>query len=65
MKTYQQFNEDIEQRRLELRQRQREQMQKFKEKSKASAEAQRQRVSSDIERKKLKDEIKRELRSGK
>lgn len=65
MKTYYQFNEDIEQRRQELRQRQREQMQKFKEKSKASAESQRQRAAEIEDRRRLKDEIKSELRSGK
>jgi len=62
MKTFQQFNEDIEQRRQELRQRSRDQMQKFKEKSKASADAQRQRAAETADRKRLKDEIKRELR---
>ena len=45
MKTYHQFSEDIEQRRIELRQRSRDQMQRFKEKSKTSVDAQRQRTS--------------------
>jgi hypothetical protein len=62
MKTYQQFSEDIEARRKQLRQRSREQMQKFKEKSRASADAQRQKAEDAGERKRLKDEIKRELR---
>jgi len=62
MKTYQQFSEDIEQRRQELRQRSKDQMQKFKEKSKASVDAQRQRAADIADRKRLKDEIKRELR---
>ena len=62
MKTYHQFSEDIEQRRIELRQRSRDQMQRFKEKSRASVDAQRQRTSDADNRKKLKDEIKRELR---
>ncbi len=62
MKTYHQFSEDIEQRRIELRQRSRDQMQRFKEKSKASVDAQRQRTSDADDRKKLKGEIKRELR---
>jgi len=62
MKTFQQFNEDIEQRRQELQQRSKDQMQKFKEKSKASADAQRQRAAEIADRKRLKDEIKRELR---
>jgi len=62
VKTYHQFSEDIEQRRIELRQRSRDQMQRFKEKSRASVDAQRQRTSDADNRKRLKDEIKRELR---
>ncbi len=62
MKTYHQFSEDIEQRRIELRQRSRDQMQRFKEKSKTSVDAQRQRTFDADNRKRLKDEIKRELR---
>ena len=62
MKTYHQFSEDIEQRRIELRQRSINQMQRFKEKSKTSVDAQRQRTSDADNRKRLKDEIKRELR---
>ena len=62
MKTYHQFSEDIEQRRIELRQRSIDQMQRFKEKSKTSVDAQRQRTSDADNRKRLKDEIKRELR---
>jgi len=62
MKTYHQFSEDIEQHRIELQQRSRDQMQRFKEKSKASVDAQRQRTSDADDRKKLKGEIKRELR---
>ena len=62
MKTYHQFSEDIEQRRIELLQRSRDQMQRFKEKSKTSVDAQRQRTSDADNRKRLKDEIKRELR---
>ena len=62
MKTYHQFSEDIEQRRVELRQRSRDQMQRFKEKSKSSVDAQRQRIYDADDRKKLKGEIKRELR---
>ncbi len=62
MKTYHQFSEDIEQRRIELRQRSRDQMQRFKEKSKTSVDAQRQRTFDVDNRKRLKDEIKRELR---
>ena len=62
MKTYHQFSEDIEQRRIELQQRSRDQMQRFKEKSKTSVDAQRQRTSDADNLKRLKDEIKRELR---
>ena len=62
MKTYQQFSEDIEHRRQELRQRSREQMLKFKEKSRDYASAQRQRAAENEDRRRLKDEIKRELR---
>ena len=63
MKTYHQFSEDIDQRRQDLRQKSRDQMQRFKEKSKSSIDAQIQRVSDSNDRKRLKDEIKRELRS--
>jgi hypothetical protein len=61
-KSVNKIEEDIEQRRQELRQRSREQMQKFKEKSRTSVDAQRQRAAEDEDRKRLKDEIKRELR---
>ena len=37
-------------------------MQKFKQKSRDYSDAQRQRASEDEDRKRLKDEIKRELR---
>jgi hypothetical protein len=60
-KSVNKIEEDIEQRRQELRQRSREQMQKFKEKSRTYADAQRQRAAEDEDRKRLKDEIKREL----
>ena len=63
MKTYHQFSEDIDQRRQDLRQKSRDQMQRFKEKSKSSIDAQIQRTSDSNDRKRLKDEIKRELRS--
>ena len=61
MKTYHQFSEDIEQRRIELRQRSRDQMQRFKEKSKTSVDALKQKTSDADNRTRLKDEIKREL----
>ena len=64
-KSVNKIEEDIEQRRQELRQRSREQMQKFKEKSRTYADAQRQRAAEDEDRKRLKDEIKRELRDEK
>jgi len=65
MKTYHQFSEDIEQRRIQLRQRSRDQMRRFIEKSRASVDAQKQRTSEIEDRKKLKNEIKRELRNEK
>ena len=64
-KSVNKIEEDIEQRRQELRQRSREQMQKFREKSRASVDAQRQRAAEADERRRLKDEIKRELRDEK
>lgn len=65
MKTYYQFSEDIEQRRIELRQRSLDQQKRFKEKSRSSADAQRQRTSEIENRKRLKNEIKNELRNEK
>lgn len=65
MKTYHQFSEDIEQRRIELRQRSLDQQKRFKEKSRSSADAQRQRTSEIEGRKRMKDEIKNELRNEK
>jgi len=65
MKTYHQFSEDIEQRRIELRQRSLDQQKGFKEKSRSSADAQRQRTSEIENRKKFKNEIKNELRNEK
>jgi hypothetical protein len=65
MKTYHQFSEDIEQRRIELRQRSLDQQKRFKEKSRASVDAQKQRTSEIENRKRLKNEIKNELRNEK
>ena len=65
MKTYHQFSEDIEQRRIELRQRSLDQQKRFKEKSRSSADAQRQRTSEIENLKKFKNEIKNELRNEK
>ena len=64
-KSVNKIEEDIEQRRQELRQRSRDQMQKFKEKSRTYADAQRQRAADDEDRRRLKDEIKRELKNEK
>ena len=61
-KSVNKIEEDIEQRRQELRQRSREQMQRFKEKSRTYADTQRQKAAEADERRRLKDEIKRELR---
>ena len=62
-KSVNKIEEDIDQRRQELRQRSRDQMQKFKEKSRASVDTQRQRAEEDDERRRLKDEIKKELKN--
>ena len=63
MKTYHQFSEDIEQRRIELQQRSLAQQKRFKERSRSSADAKRQRTSEIENRKRLKNEIKNELRN--
>ena len=62
-KSVNKIEEDIEQRRQELRQRSREQMQKFKEKSRTYVDAQRQKAAEADERRRMKDEIKRELKN--
>ena len=75
MKTFQQFNEDIEQRRIQLRQRQRQKMQAETERvasyRSAQMQAEKERVASyrsaqkeKKEREKLKNEIKRELKAN-
>lgn len=61
MKTFQNFSEDIESRRQELRQRQIDQMKNFKEKSQSYAAAQRERLRREQEKERLKKEIKQEL----
>lgn len=61
MKTFQNFSEDIESRRQELRQRQIDQMKNFKEKSQSYAAAQRERLEREKEKERLKKEIKQEL----
>lgn len=61
MKTFQNFSEDIESRRQELRQRQIDQMKNFKERSQSYAAAQRERLRREQEKERLKKEIKQEL----
>ena len=65
MKTYNQFFEDIESRRQELRQRQLNQMAKFKEKSSQYAASNQQKRPEGQAREKLKSEIKQELKNEK
>ena len=68
MKTFNQFNEDIEQRRVELAQKQRERADKFinrnKEKAQAQKAQQQAQRDADTERENLKREIKTELMRG-
>lgn len=61
MKTFQNFSEDIESRRQELRQRQIDQMKNFKQRSQSYAAAQRERLEREQEKERLKKEIKQEL----
>jgi|APGre2960657373_1045057.scaffolds.fasta_scaffold24488_5 hypothetical protein len=63
MKTFQQFNEDIESRRQELRQRQLDLMAKQKQKVADYQSAQRENQAAAQEREALKKEIKRELQA--
>ena len=63
MKTFQQFNEDIAKRRLQLRQKQVKQMQAHKEKVASYQSAQKERQAAGQEREQLKKEIKRELQA--
>jgi len=63
MKTFTQFNEDIEQRRQQLRQRQLDQIMSHKEKV-AEYQAERQRkLKKKKEREQIKQELKRELQT--
>jgi len=68
MKTFNKFNEDIEQRRAELAHRQREKADKFINKNKKKEQAhrvqQQAQRDADTERENLKREIKNELRRG-
>ena len=66
MKTFQQFNEDVDrltQRRQQLQQRQLKQMSAHKERVAAYQEAQRRKRQKQAERESLKQEIKRELQT--
>jgi hypothetical protein len=65
MKSFQQFNEDLQARRQQLAQRQRDNTIAFKEKSKAVVDAQKEKEDSDQERERLKKEIKQELQTEK
>ena len=65
MKSFQQFNEDLQARRQQLAQRQRDNTIAFKEKSKAVVDTQREKQDSDQERERLKKEIKQELQTEK
>ena len=58
MKSYQNFSEDIEQRRQVMKQRSREQLQKFKSRTLG---AQKERQADAADRENLKKEIKKEL----
>lgn len=66
MKTFQQFNEDVDrltQRKQQLRQRRLKQMAAHKEKVTAYQESQKRRKSKEVEREQLKREIKREMQT--
>ena len=65
MKTFCQFNEDLQARRQQLAQRQKEHLAAFKEKSKAVVDTQKEKEDSDQEREELKKEIKQELQTEK
>ena len=61
MKTFQQFNEDIKQRTMQLRQRQLKQGQEEKERVASYHSAQKKKRAAAQEREELKKEIKKEL----
>ena len=65
MKTFCQFNEDLQARRQQLAQRQKEHLAAFKEKSKSVVDTQKEKEDSDQEREELKKEIKQELQTEK
>jgi hypothetical protein len=63
MKTFQQFNEDLEARRQQLAKKQKEHLATFKKRSADTVNAQRERVEAQKEREQLKKEIKQELQT--
>ena len=63
MKTFCQFNEDLEARRQQLAQRQRDNAAAFRERTADTVNAQRERVAAQKEREQLKKEIKKELQT--
>jgi hypothetical protein len=63
MKTFTQFNEDIEQRRKQLRQRQLDQMAANKERVASYQDVQKRKQEKQREREQIKKEIKRELQT--
>lgn len=64
MKTFEQFNEDIQKRRQELQQRRIEQMKSQRERVADYQAAQQNKIKKQREREELKKEIKRELSGG-
>ena len=64
MKTFEQFNEDIQKRRQELQQRRIEQMRSQRERVADYQAAQQNKIKKQREREELKKEIKRELSGG-
>jgi len=63
MKSFQQFNEDLEARRQQLAQRQKDNADSFKQRSLAAATAHKERIAAKQDREQLKKEIKQELQS--
>ena len=63
MKTFCQFNEDLQARRKQLAQRQRDNAAAFRERTANTVNAQRERVAAQKEREQLKKEIKKELQT--
>ena len=63
MKTFCQFNEDLQARRQQLAQRQRDNAAAFRKRTADTVNAQRERVAAQKEREQLKKEIKKELQT--